>query len=142
MSLQKIYNDPELYVSETALCKAMDVTERLLSTMPEVDLIISADTVVSFNGILEKPLTTDHAFSTLKQLSGNTHEVLTAVVIVYFDKVNKKTITKQFVERTSVTFMKLTDSMISDYISTGEPMYFSMMSFNAGIRLDHTVIRV
>src|SRR4030065_60612 len=54
----------------------------------------------------------------LKQLSGRTHNVYTGYSIYNSD--NNKIITD--FEKTLVTFRKLTDYEIDDYISTGSPM--------------------
>merc|ERR1712232_1522527 len=49
-------------------------------------------------------------------LSGRAHEVLTSVVVL-----PARGITRSFVERTEVTFAKLSDAEIDAYIATGEP---------------------
>lgn len=79
--------------------------------------IISADTTVTIdNQILGKPTSIDDAFAMLKQLSGRTHQVMTAVTVSY--RGEQKTI----VQISDVTFATLSDAMIHDYIATGEPM--------------------
>ena len=54
----------------------------------------------------------------LKMLQGNTHTVVTSIAII--DNLEKKTLINS--EKTKVTFDKLTDREIDDYIKTGEPM--------------------
>lgn len=81
------------------------------------EVILSADTVVSFgNKILGKPVNGDDAFLTLRTLSGKTHSVYTGVTI----KQQKKT--SVFSVKTDVTFYKLADKEILNYIKTGEPL--------------------
>lgn len=80
-------------------------------------LIIAADTVVVWNGkVLGKPTDEDHAFAMLSALSGNRHQVFSGVTVMY----GGKTVTEH--EATGVVFRSLSDSEISSYIATGEPM--------------------
>ena len=53
-----------------------------LSSLKEYDLLIAADTIVSFEGcVFEKPKDADDARTTLESLSGKSHDVFTAVVM-------------------------------------------------------------
>lgn len=82
-------------------------------------IIITADTMVVIdNHILGKPKNKIDAKRILKKLSGRTHNVYTGFSI--YNSNNNKIITDY--ERTLVTFRKLTDSEIDDYIATGSPM--------------------
>ena len=81
-------------------------------------LIISADTVViSDNKILGKPKDRQDAFNMLKELSGKTHSVITGIAVV--DTETKKEYTSS--ATTFVTFNKLTDEDILNYIDTKKP---------------------
>jgi septum formation protein len=87
--------------------------ERKLTPRP----LLTADTIVTFDGeILGKPATRDDAVATLKRLSGETHQVLTAVMVSTGDS-QQKILTTSF-----VSFAKLTDEDIKRYVDTGEPM--------------------
>ena len=87
--------------------------ERKLTPRP----LLTADTIVTFDGeILGKPATRDDAVATLKRLSGETHQVLTAVMVSIGDS-QQKIITTSF-----VSFAKLSDEDIKRYVDTGEPM--------------------
>lgn len=79
------------------------------------DLIISCDTIVYFkNKIYGKPKNYSDAYKMLKELSNNTHEVITSYTIIKGDLIiGKEVISK-------VTFNKLTDSNIKDYIMNHE----------------------
>jgi septum formation protein len=66
--------------------------------------------------ILEKPRDHAHAQQMLESLSGNTHEVITAVCIC------TETKTTTFHETSAVTFRPLTSERIAAYVATGEPM--------------------
>jgi len=80
-------------------------------------VIITADTIVvtSDQKILGKPKSKAEAFHVLKMLSGDIHEVITAVCILE----NEKLIT--FSESTEVEFYPLSDDEINFYIEKYEP---------------------
>ena len=65
--------------------------------------------------ILEKPLDKAHAQAMLRQLSGRTHQVITAVALYTAERQALRMST------TYVTFRELTDGEISAYWETGEP---------------------
>jgi septum formation protein len=82
-------------------------------------IIITADTIVVIdNHILGKPKSKADAKQILKKLSGRTHIVYTGYSI--YNSSNNKVITGY--EKTLVTFRKLTEEEIKDYILTGSPM--------------------
>ena len=82
-------------------------------------IIITADTIVVIdNHILGKPINKIDAKRILKKLSGRTHNVYTGYSI--YNSGNNKFITD--FENTLVTFRKLTNSEIDEYIATGSPM--------------------
>ena len=81
------------------------------------DYVISADTRVSFKGQqLGKPKDEEDVFRRLRELSGNTHEVITAYAIYLDGKELKHRIcqSKLFME-------KRADREIQEYIDTGSP---------------------
>ncbi len=81
------------------------------------EVVVGADTIVVAGlKILGKPKNTRHAEKMLRGLSGKTHKVITGVTVVYDGG------SVSFAQETQVTFRKLTDKEISDYIATGEPM--------------------
>ena len=78
-------------------------------------LVISADTIVfSDNKVLGKAAFPEESFKELEQLSGKTHQVITAFAIKSKDK------TVVDYEITNVTFKSLTNEDIWAYINTGE----------------------
>ncbi|MEK4627855.1 MAG: Maf family protein [Solibacillus sp.] len=100
------------YVKEVALLKARDVAKKCVGK-----LIIGADTIVVFNNqILHKPKSPEEAVQHLSQLSGNRHEVMTAVAIIQPDGVETT-----FVEVTNVVFKEVSPKMIEAYVQTGDP---------------------
>jgi septum formation protein len=86
--------------------------------------VLAADTVVVVDGlILGKPVDIDDARRMLRLLSGRTHEVMTAVVVVPAqdrDGAWERTIEAQ-VEVTAVEFARLDHTEIDWYVETGEP---------------------
>ena len=94
-----------------ALNKALKVQEEYKN-----DLIIAADTIVEINHkILGKPQNQQEAYEMLKNLSNQTHQVITGVCILFK---NKKIV---FHAITKVTFYKLSEEQISRYIETKSP---------------------
>ena len=80
-------------------------------------MVIGSDTIVKINNqVLGKPKTHEEAREMLRLLSGNTHEVITGVTILYQDQ------RETFSSTSSVTFYPLTDEEIDTYIATNEPL--------------------
>ena len=78
--------------------------------------ILAADTVVVLNNeIIGKPADRDQAIETLKKLSGQTHRVITGVVILSGESENA------FADITSVTFNTLTEDQIAFYVDKYQP---------------------
>ena len=102
----------EEYVQRLALEKALAG----LTKNNQQGLILGADTIVVCEQVvMEKPLDKQHAQQMMTLLSGNTHQVLTAVALVTEQKQAVKLVV------TEVTFKSLTKQEISDYWETGEP---------------------
>ena len=96
-------------IEDLATKKALDVVHRIKGN----SIVIGADTVVVLhNKILGKPHTKENAFKMLKELSGQTHSVVTSVC-----GINTETNRAALISTTSyVKFNELTDIMINDYI--------------------------
>ena len=109
--------DPEKLVAALSKLKANAVTDKCELK----DVIVASDTVVSLDGkILGKPKTKKEAVEMLQSLNGRTHEVFTGVTIIY--KKKSGDVCDTFVERTPVTFAKMSNCEIHEYVDTGEPM--------------------
>ncbi|WP_413494067.1 Maf family protein [Morganella psychrotolerans] len=79
--------------------------------------VIGSDTIVVLDGeVLEKPRDEAHAFAMLSALSGHTHQVMTAVAV------SDRFRTLSILIVTDVTFRRLSDCEIKEYIQSGEPM--------------------
>ena len=80
-------------------------------------LVIGSDTIVKIgNDVLGKPHSVEEAKQMLRELSDNTHEVVTGVTILC--KENAET----FSSVARVSFYPLSEEEIEEYVSTNEPM--------------------
>lgn len=114
---EKLTTDTFSYeiIEDLATQKALDVVRRV----GKDELVIGADTVVILhNKILGKPHSKEEAFKMLRELSGNTHSVVTAIC-----GINTRTNRAALLSTTSyVRFKELTDEMIHYYIDNFNPL--------------------
>lgn len=102
----------EDYVCRIAREKARAGKSLVKDNLP----ILAADTAVVLDGhILGKAENKDDAIAMLKQLSGKTHEVLSAVTVINTQEQTRINISK-------VTFKSLSDKEIEDYCNSDEPI--------------------
>ena len=95
---------------------AQQKSEFLSENQKNTDLLITADTIVSYESeVLNKPQNKEQAFNILNKLSGNTHKVITGVCI---KSIKKEVI---FSVTTMVTFRKLSPKEIEHYINNFNP---------------------
>jgi len=95
---------------------AKQKSEFLSENLQQNDLLITADTIVSFkNELLNKPKNKEEAFKTLSKLSENTHKVITGVCL---KSKNKEIV---FSVTTLVTFKELSEDEIHYYINKYNP---------------------
>jgi septum formation protein len=107
------------YVQRLAVEKAQAIWTLRESTDTAEDplIILGADTCVVCDGhILGKPVNNADARRMLDLLSGRTHAVLTGLAAI-----SRKGVLSD-VEVTQVTFNRLKESEIAEYIATGEPL--------------------
>ncbi len=103
---------PRVYALRMAQEKAVAVSARF----PEA-IVIGADTiVVCETQILEKPADAGDARRMLAMLSGRTHMVVTAYALARGGKILESSPVES-----QVTFRKLAEAEIEDYIATEEP---------------------
>lgn len=108
---------PEDYVARVTREKAKWGRKIAETEREKLHPVLAADTTVALNGgIYGKPADEREAFEFLKDFSGKTHEVLTAVCLIDKNGTSRETLTKTF-----VTFRPLTDEEIRAYIASGEP---------------------
>ena len=111
-------------IEDIATQKCLDVVRRIRNgDSPEIKengaIVFAADTVVVLhNKILGKPHTKENAFKMLKELSGNTHMVVTSSC-----GINTRTNRAATLSTTSyVRFTEWTDDMINIYIEKFSPL--------------------
>ena len=104
----RVGESPEDYVVRVARDKARDVASRVNKS-----IVLSADTVVTLDGeILGKPSDRADAIRMLTRLSGREHQVFTGVCVI--NQLNDGM--REGLEKTAVSFRKLSAGEIEDYI--------------------------
>lgn len=104
---------------EHALRLAEEKADTAAEREPSGRFFIGADTIVVLNGrIMGKPVDEADAVQMLSDLSGQTHEVVTAYAVL--DKQSGVSIKRAV--RTQVLFKPLSQQEISEYVKTGCPM--------------------
>lgn len=104
------------YVKRLAIEKADTIYQSLTVTEKPRTLVLGSDTSVVYNNIiLGKPQNITECISQLSMLSGQTHQVLTAIAVVGKSGVSAEVVT------TNVSFKLLTEDEIMSYWETGEP---------------------
>jgi septum formation protein len=118
------------------LIKAADVDERRLDNEPPSDyvrrlarakaeavkgpqdwVVLGADTVVVLgDAVFSKPSDPADAVQMLRQLSGETHRVLTGICL----RSRLRTVTD--IAETAVSFARLSEAEIREYVASGEPL--------------------
>ena len=102
------------YIEDLAYNKAKAV----IPLVKTPSIIVAADTIVVLDGkVLGKPDGYDGAFEMLRSLSGRTHQVVTAIVVM-----NSETgVYKKKSTTSEVLFEKLSDEKIKYYIDNFKP---------------------
>ncbi|CCJ87349.1 Maf family protein [Cronobacter dublinensis] len=104
---------PQDYVTRLARDKARAGVALAARDLP----VLGADTIVVLDGdVLEKPRDAAHAAEMLRRLSGQTHQVMTAVALADSLRMRERLVI------TRVTFRALTAQDIAAYVESGEPM--------------------
>jgi septum formation protein len=105
---------PEAYVLRVARDKARTVAAR---RRDPATVVLAADTTVVARGeILAKPADESDAVRMLERLSGDVHEVFTAVVAILGSREESDVV------RTRVHFLPISSVEIQQYVASGEPM--------------------
>ena len=103
---------PEAYVTRLARDKARAVAAREPGAP-----VLAADTTVVLRGCLfGKPADPAEAADMLRRLQGRKHQVMTAVAVALDGRL------EHALDVTDVTFRRLSDEQIADYVATGEPL--------------------
>lgn len=117
--------NPEEAAKKLAERKAGAVVQEVLAqNYTGMLIVIGADTMVVLDGkIFGKPRSLSDAKHMLRQLSGRTHEVITAVSVWMVAAPNAEDVSlgfRTFADISRVTFRDLTDEEITDYLRKGE----------------------
>jgi len=114
--------EPRGFAKEIAYIKGKVVVDDLINHHPGDNyLVISADTIVCLdNKIYGKPKNVDEARSFLRELSGKTHSVFTAVCgLCYFQG---QLSSFSFVDESKVSFNHLDSRLLDTYLLTGDSL--------------------
>ena len=104
---------PDAYVMRIARSKAGAVSRR-----PD-DWVLAADTTVTIDrAILAKAESPEEAAGMLRRLSGRTHQVLTAFVVIGVRA--GKPVIRESVVASDVVMIDFDDAMIADYVASNE----------------------
>jgi len=104
---------PAAYVARIARHKAISVARK------SEHWVLAADTTVTLDGaILGKAENAGEASKMLRWLSGKTHQVLTAFVVI--GEYDKRTVIREAVVSTDVTMIDLDGATLADYVASGE----------------------
>jgi septum formation protein len=102
--------------AEIALYVAGGKAKAFQSEVKDNEIVITADTIVWCNNkVLDKPAGKADARKILREISGNTHEVITGVCLLSAVKQTS------FFSSTKVTFTELSDEEIEYYITNFNP---------------------
>ncbi len=109
--------DPQAYVLRIARSKAEAANLRLQQRrLPDYPVLAADTTVVLGRRILGKPADHAEAQAMLSELSGRSHEVLTAVAVCRHERLETR------LSVSTVEFAELSMARIRQYVATGEPL--------------------
>jgi septum formation protein len=110
--------DEQLTAREISQLNAYRKARAVAKKFPDA-LVLGADTLVYFHtNLLGKPADFDEAFRMLSTLSGQTHEVVTAICLINLRSHRQKV----FFESTAVTFRPLDAVSIRRYLTKVNPL--------------------
>lgn len=113
--VEEVY-PPELKKEQVAIFLSELKAKAFKGDLKENDLIITSDTIVCLGeDIIGKPINREDAINMLGKLSGNSHEVITAVTLLSKEKQHT------FYDLTEVYFKTLTSEEIEYYIDNYQP---------------------
>ena len=109
--------EAESYVVRMAKEKALAAKEVLTQQgLPSLPVLTADTSVILETKILGKPENPDHACDMLLALSGNCHEVMTAVAVSEGEKLSVR------LSKTRVRMSSFTRAQAEAYVTTGEPL--------------------
>lgn len=122
MNFEVLINDGDENYPDNLKCEEIPVflaelkAGHFTNILKENDLLITADTIVWFNGeVLGKPANQDEAIKILQKLSGHEHQVISGVCLTSILK------QKSFYSVSNVRFKKLSLPEIKYYVAECKP---------------------
>lgn len=113
--------DPVLFCQDIAVDKGRAVFDKLKKETHPSLFVVSADTIVCLDGkIYGKPADRAEAKLFLKELSGKTHSVFTAVAVHFLH--DGKNDFFSFVEESKVTFNTISEALLERYLDTKDSL--------------------
>lgn len=110
--------DPAISEAENAVMLALRKA-RAVAQSVDRGIVVGADTIVILDGeLFAKPVHADDAKRMLRFLSGRTHTVITGFALV--DRPTDREVSSH--ETTKVTFRKIPEKEIDDYVKGGSPL--------------------
>ena len=107
--------DPSSLTKRLSMMKAV-AAQKMLGPDSKIDVFLGSDTTVVVAGeALGKPISEPDAKQMLRRLSGRTHEVMTAVSVLWNNRQASEIVTSE------VTFCSLSEALIDDYCASEEP---------------------
>ena len=107
---------PDMAIDEVPVYIARAKADAVKKELSHDRIILAADTIVVLNNeVIGKPVDKNDAVSILKKLSGNSHKVITGVVLMKGEK------QISFADTTEVSFHELTDEQINFYVDKYQP---------------------
>ena len=107
--------DPLLLTERLSMMKAA-AAKKMLGPDSKMEVFLGSDTIVVVDGeALGKPRSECHAKQMLRRLSGRTHEVITAVSVLWNNQQASEVVTSE------VMFCPLSEALIDDYCASEEP---------------------
>lgn len=107
---------PDLKGADIALFLASEKAKTFKTEIKDNEIVLTADTIVwCDNKVLDKPADKEDAVRILREISGNTHEVITGVCLLSEFK------TMSFFSLTKVTFSSLSVDEINYYVDNFQP---------------------
>src|SRR3989454_12614358 len=102
--------------AQEALHQARQKAASLIFRFPD-SVILGSDTLINLDGsLIGKPSSPDDARAILQRLRGRSHDVVSAVSILYQSK------TVDAIETARVTMRDFTDTELDAYLVTGDPL--------------------
>jgi septum formation protein len=114
-------SNPVIFSAEIAALKGEAVFKKLKDEGYDSLLVVSADTIVSLGEkIYGKPKSREEAAYFLRELSGKSHSVFTAVKVKFLFAGKEDSFS--FVEESRVTFNKISQPLLERYLDSGDSL--------------------